>query len=134
MSTTLTVLCIILAAALWRVVRLQRLTSARLSVCRALRTHDRAQRRDAERRAVEAHRQWCDAMARAEAAEVRADAPRPRERAAADQPVDDDAREDGGCRDGVAGDVTGLIEESCGVDADDGERGGVVPGGDGVGA
>jgi len=67
----LSALCLILAAALWRVVRLQRLTSARLSVCRALRTHDRAQRRDAERRAVEAHRQWCDAVAQAGAAERR---------------------------------------------------------------
>lgn len=71
MIAALSLLALLLAVALWCVVRLQRFTSARLSVCRALRTHDRAQRRDAERRAVEAHRQWLDVMARAEAAEAR---------------------------------------------------------------
>jgi len=84
MSAALTALCVILAAALWRVVRLQRATSARLSVCRALRTHDRAQRRDAERRAVEAHRQWCDAVAQAGAAERRLDVARDTLRTAAE--------------------------------------------------
>ena len=84
MNAALTALCAILAAALWRVVGLQRATHARLSVCRALRTHDRAQRRDAERRAVEAHRQWLDVMARAEAAEHRLDVARDTLRTAAE--------------------------------------------------
>jgi len=79
-----TVVAALLAVALWRLVRMQRTTSARLSVCRALRTHDRAQRRDAERRGVEAHRQWIDAMHRAEAAEHRLDVARDTLRTAAE--------------------------------------------------
>jgi hypothetical protein len=97
----LSALCIILAAALWRVVRLQRATSARLSVCRALRTHDRAQRRDAERRAVEAHRQWLDVMARAEAAEHRLDVARDTLRTAAEAAAADLAARPGPVRCGV---------------------------------
>jgi hypothetical protein len=97
----LSALCIILAAALWRVVKLQRATHTRLSVCRALRTHDRAQRRDAERRAVEAHRQWLDVMARAEAAEHRLDVARDTLRTAAEAAAADLAARPGPVRCGA---------------------------------
>lgn len=96
-----TAVAILLAVALWRLVRLQRATSARLSVCRALRTHDRAQRRDAERRAVEAHRQWIDAMARAEAAEHRLDVARDTLRTAAEAAAADLAARPGPVRCGA---------------------------------
>lgn len=101
MNAALTALCIILAVALWRVVKLQRGTHARLSVCRALRTHDRAQRRDAERRAVEAHRQWLDVMARAEAAEHRLDVARDTLRTAAEAAAADLAARPGPVRCGA---------------------------------
>lgn len=101
MNAALTALCLILAAALWRVVKLQRGTHARLSVCRALRTHDRAQRRDAERRAVEAHRQWLDVMARAEAAEHRLDVARDTLRTAAEAAAADLAARPGPVRCGA---------------------------------
>jgi hypothetical protein len=101
MSAALCAILAILAAALWRLVRLQRATHARLSVCRALRTHDRAQRRDAERRAVEAHRQWCDAMARAEAAEHRLDVARDTLRTAAEAAAADLAARPGPVRCGA---------------------------------
>ena len=101
MIYALSALCIILAAALWRVVKLQRATHARLSVCRALRTHDRAQRRDAERRAVEAHRQWLDVMARAEAAEHRLDVARDTLRTAAEAAAADLAARPGPVRCGA---------------------------------
>jgi hypothetical protein len=101
MSAALTALCLILAAALWRLAKLQRATHARLSVCRALRTHDRAQRRDAERRAVEAHRQWLDVMARAEAAEHRLDVARDTLRTAAEAAAADLAARPGPVRCGA---------------------------------
>lgn len=97
----ITAVAILLAVALWRLVRLQRATHARLSVCRALRTHDRAQRRDAERRAVEAHRQWIDTMARAEAAEHRLDVARDTLRTAAEAAAADLAARPGPVRCGA---------------------------------
>lgn len=111
-----TAVAILLAVALWRLVRLQRATSARLSVCRALRTHDRAQRRDAERRAVEAHRQWCDAMARAEAAEHRLDVARDTIRTAAEAAAADLAARPGPVRCGAR---PAAVEPVVATDGDD---------------